>query len=160
MGGLKPLIADAGFQGDGYVTEISLGGNRTAFARLDPQDENAVQITVSRALLGDPEKFLWGAWAIGDLSAFGADMWDFNDRMRPAAAGSPIRDDSNYPVKDLYSMDNTCRLPYGFPQSGSSPGMCKVGIPQVEETEKSGKPGFSCPPGYFPIGDVCYQIPR
>jgi len=160
VGGPKPLVADADFNGSGYDTPVGLAAERAAHARLDPQDENAVQIAVSRALLGNPEKFLWGAWAIGDFGAFGASMWDFNDRMGPAVAGSPIRDDSNYPIKELYSMDNTCRLPYGFAQSGNYPGMCKVGIPQVEEKEKKGKPGFSCPPGYFPIGDVCYQIPR
>jgi hypothetical protein len=159
VGGPKPLIADAGFDGSGYDTPVGLAAERAAHARIDPQDENAVQIAVSRALLGDPEKFLWGAWSIGDFSTFGADMWDFNDRMGPGAAGSPLRDDSNYPIKELYSIDNTCRLPYGFPQSGGFPGMCKVGVPQ-EEPEKSGKPGFSCPPGYFEIDGVCYQIPR
>lgn len=41
------------------------------------------------------------------------------------AAGSPIKTDPDYPLKTLFSLDNTCRLPYGFDQIASSiPGMC------------------------------------
>ncbi len=36
-------------------------------ARLVPEDPNAIQIAVSRALLQNAEEFLWGAWDDGGV---------------------------------------------------------------------------------------------
>jgi hypothetical protein len=154
VGGPKPMIADAGFQGNGYETQLEMAEERTAFARSDPQQAESIQLAVSRQLLDDPQEFLWSAWAIADLDTFGVALFDFNDRMGPSAAGSPLRDDANYPIKELFGMDNTCRLPYGLPQSGNIPGMCKVGTTITED----GGGGKSCPPGtvYLCIDGVCF----
>jgi len=97
--------------------------------RIDPKDGNAVQIAVSYGLVETPEEFLWGAWA--DDGLVDPAQFDYNDRMGPSAAGSPILG-ADYPIKDLYNLDNTCRLPYGFEQTGLVVGMCKIGVPIVE----------------------------
>lgn len=138
VGGIKPIRAEAGFAGDGYETAVALEGDKVAYARIDPEDATAIQIAVSRALLDDPEEFLWGAWAdkvIKDPSKF-----DYNDAFGPSEAGSPIKPSDDYPLKALHSLDNTCRLPYGVAQTGNIPGMCKIGIP----TPEPGKPGEVC----------------
>ena len=126
-------------------------------ARIDPQDEAAVQIAVSRSLLGDPEQFLWGAWADNGLREVG--MFDYNDTMGPGEAGSPYRGDKDYPLKGLYNLDNTCRLPYGFAQSGNFPGMCKIGIPPTKQPEPGQPDEPGCPPGTFPVDGQCLSIP-
>ena len=123
VGGPQPIVADAGFEGDGYDTTVELDGEKVAFARISPEDSVAIQIAVSRDLLENPPEFLWGAWADNGLR--NATMLDHNDTMGPSEAGSPINTDDNYPLNALYNLDNTCRLPYGFEQMGASiPGMC------------------------------------
>ena len=124
VGGPTPLIADEGFKGNGYDTSVSVKGTNIAYARIDPQEKQAVQFAVSRSLVTEG-KFLWSAWADNGLKKVGS--FDYNDTMGPSTAGSPILGD-DYPVKSLYNLDNTCRLPYGFEQMGASyPGMCITG---------------------------------
>lgn len=135
VGGPKPVIADEGFKGSGYDTTLEMDGDKAAFARLDPADANAVQIAVSYALLENPEEFLRGAWADNGLRD--PAQYDYNDRMGPTAAGSPILGDY-YPVKELYNLDNTCRLPYGFDQDYAGiPGIC-ISAPPITVKQDGG----------------------
>lgn len=125
VGGPKPIVADAGFKGSGYETVFEMDSDKNAFARIDPEDGNAVQFAVSFPLIGAVDQFLWGAWA--DNGLMDPTKFDYNDTMGPSAAGSPILGE-DYPLKDLYSLDNTCRLPFGLEQTGLVPGMCKIGV--------------------------------
>ena len=135
VGGPQPVIADAGFNGSGYDEEVTLEGDQVAFSRLNPDEEASIQIAVSRALLDYPDELLWGAWADNGLRDYG--MFDYNDTMGPSKAGSPFADSEDYPVDALYSVDNTCRLPYGFEQLGAVyPGMCITAAPQKEPDEE------------------------
>jgi len=138
VGGPQPLIPDTGHDGSGYDGLRIMQGSEAAFARLDPADPAAVQFAISRSLLGDPQQFLWGGWADNGLKDPAS--FDYNDLMGFSDAGSPFRDNSEYPVKDLFSVDNTCRLPYGFPQGGASyPGMCiNTPPPPSKDTPKDG----------------------
>ena len=123
VGGDQPLIPDTGYDGDSYDSLVEIQLNETAFARMNPEDEAAVQIAVSRELLQNPEEFMWGAWADNGLKQ--ASMLDYNDAMSFDEAGSPIYTDAKYPLKGLFNLDNTCRLPYGFAQGGKDvPGAC------------------------------------
>ena len=69
IGGLKPVIAESGFDGSGYDVVIEMDPEKNAYARIDPEDGNAVQIAVSYALLGDagriPVGGLGGRWLGG-----------------------------------------------------------------------------------------------
>jgi hypothetical protein len=135
VGGPKPIIADAGFNGSGYDEIKQIAGNEVAFARIDPQSETSVQIAVSTMMLGDPAGFAWSAWADNGLRDFS--MFDYNDTMGPSAAGSPFRDDPNYPIKGLFSVDNTCRLAYGdIGLESAIPGICIIGVPTVAPSDK------------------------
>ena len=122
VGGVKPVVAEEGYEELGYTVTAVLEGDKVAWARLAPEDSSAVQIAVSRALLSDPEEFLWGAWADGGVQD--PSLFDYDDHFGPSAAGSPINTDPDYPVKALYSLDNTCRLPYGFEATSGIPGIC------------------------------------
>jgi len=135
VGGPQPIVADEGFQGSGYDEEFFLEGEKVAFTRLSPENDDSVQFAVSRALLDNPEGFLWGAWADKGLKNFGE--FDYNDTMGSAEAGSPFIDKDDYPIDALFSLDNTCRLPYGFEQIGASnPGICKSVPPPLKPTKQ------------------------
>lgn len=127
VGGLKPVITESGFDGSGYDIVIEMDEGKNAYARIDPKDGNAVQIAVSYPLLGEVPEFAWGAWA--DDGLLDPAQFDYNDRMGPSAAGSPLKGEY-YPLKNLFNLDNTCRLLYGTGQSGIVPGICKVGVPK------------------------------
>ncbi len=123
VGGIHPVVADENTKGNGYDTTVELGGDKVAYSRISPDDPHAVQIAVSLALLDNPTEFLWGAWADDGLQKF--DQFDYNDYIGPGDAGSPFKDNKDYPIKALYSLDNTCRLPFGFSQETSTtPGTC------------------------------------
>ncbi len=134
VGGLTPMIADVGFSGDGYDQRTEINVDNLAFARLAPDEDHSVQIAVSHALLAYPDQFLWGAWV--DKGRMQIREFDYNDTMGPSEAGSPFIDSEDYPIKALFNFDNTCRLPYGFEQMGSSyPGMCITMAPTDEPDE-------------------------
>ena len=134
VGGDHPGKAENGFLGSGYDMLIELEGDKNAFARIDPDDSSAVQFAVSKALLEDPDEFTWGAWADNGLN--NPRWFDYNDLMSPHAAGSPIKGE-NYPLRGIYSLDNTCRLPVGTGQTGAIPGMCKIAVQPGVGGEKS-----------------------
>lgn len=153
VGGPRPLIPDTGFRGSGYDGELTLGGEQSAMARLAPDNPEAIQIAVSKALLENPQEFTWGAWADNGLRDFG--RYDYHDSFGLSEAGSPFRDNDDYPIDAIYNLDNTCRLPYGSPQIGSNiPGVC-VSLPPVEEKEE-GQPIVCEPPFYLINGECQY----
>ena len=122
VGGPSPMLADEGYTGNGYESEVKLEGDKVAYARLAPDDPTQVQIAVSRLLLDNPKEFLWGAWA--DKGIRDPMRFDYDDHFGLTAAGSPIKSDKVYPIKDLFSLDNTCRLPFGFTTKIKIRGMC------------------------------------
>jgi hypothetical protein len=129
VGGLTPIVADAGFNGSGYDTTLEMDAEKNAYARIDPKDGNAVQFAISYQVVGAVDQFLWGAWA--DNGLMDPTRFDYNDSMGPTEAGSPIHG-NYYPVKALFNLDNTCRLPFGLEQTGLVPGMCKIGVQKEE----------------------------
>ena len=128
VGGLDPMTAEEGYKGKGYTETMEMEGDKVAWARISPDDASAVQIAISRAVLGDPEEFLWDAWA--DNGVKDPSLFDYDDHFGPSAAGSPLNTSEDYPLKALYSLDNTCRLPHGIDQMSSMiPGMCITSQP-------------------------------
>jgi hypothetical protein len=134
VGGTRPVIAEEGYEGAGYTEMVELGGDQVAWARIAPEDPSAVQIAVSRVLLGNSEEFLWGAWADGGVKD--PSLFDYDDHFGPSEAGSPINTSEDYPIKAVYSLDNTCRLPYGIDDTTGIPGIC-LSIPPQEEHKVS-----------------------
>lgn len=150
VGGPDPIIPNTGFSGSGFDAQLELQAESAAFSRIDPDNPQAIQIVFHRSLIGDPEQFLWGAWAdngIRDLS-----MFYYNDAFTLGVAGSPILG-RDYPLKELFNLDNTCKLPYGFSQSaGNIPGMCKQGVPAPGPGQKQ---QIVCEPPYYWINGKC-----
>jgi len=139
VGGRKPMVADEGYEGTGYENEIAMQGDRVAYARLAPDDPTQVQFAISRALLEHADQFLWGAWA--DRGLMDPLLFDYNDHFGMSQAGSPIKTSGDYPLDALHSVDNTCRLPFGFKPSGNLiPGMCTTSTPECRCLTYVGNP--------------------
>jgi hypothetical protein len=122
VGGNVPISADAGFKGDGYEKIVAAGADDSSFARISPDEPAVVEIAVNLKSLGNPTELLWGAWA--DAGLRDPQKFDYNDVFGPTEAGSPIKGNTDYPLKALYSVDNTCRVLYGFTTTSNIPGMC------------------------------------
>lgn len=141
VGGKIPMTAESGFKGDGYEkkTDASSAGS-AVFARTSPTDPSSVELAIGLDQLGLPKEFLWSAWADGGVQD--PSKYDYNDFFGVSQAGSPMKDSVDYPLKALYSVDNTCRAPFGFSPSGNIPGMCTSVQPKTEAapTRVPGKP--------------------
>jgi hypothetical protein len=125
VGGQQPLKEDdAG--GNGYesliLTSEQANELGTAWSRISPNDPKNIQIAFKSDFMDNREKFLWGVWA--DNGFKNPEMFDYNDHFTIGEAGSPMKDHENYPLKELHSVDNTCRTVYGIPHTGLEPGVC------------------------------------
>jgi hypothetical protein len=130
VGSSHPIQSDPPSSTDGYETLVFDSGTGadpdTAWARVSPTNQNSVQIAFKRSIINDPDKFIWGAWAISD-SMFNPAWFDYNDHFTIDQAGSPLVELTKYyPLKSLAEVDNTCRWGVGFTPTGSEPGVCPV----------------------------------
>jgi len=125
-GGLSPDLPDLNFSGNGYdqvLISSGQGGSDPdlAWARIDPHSPTTIQIAVKRSLVG--LTFLWGVWA--DAGLRDPSRFSYNDYFTEEEAGSPQRSETKfYPIKAIYAVDNTCRMPYGFRPKGYEPRLC------------------------------------
>jgi hypothetical protein len=83
-----------------------------------------VQIAFLFSLIGSDGQFTWGAWSDDAIQDPG--WFDYHDHFTLAEAGSPASESSNYPLKAMPLMDNTCRWGYGFTPTGTEIGVCYV----------------------------------
>lgn len=129
VGGLTPVMSDAPNPGlNGYdilVFDQGYGPDPdAAWIRRDPTDPSHVQIAFKHTLIASDSHFLWGVWS--DEGVMQADWYDYNDHFTLAEAGSPAIESSEYPIKALAALDNSCRWGYGFTPTGTEPGACYV----------------------------------
>lgn len=135
MGGVKPVLPDANpAEGKGYDTEVFNAGKGTdpnlAWSRISPDDPKCIDIAFKSSFIGGAKgKFLYAAWSLvglQDLTKF-----EFNDHFTKAEAGSPLKEDKDvYPVKGIWGVDNTARIPSGFVPGGLMPGLAETFQPK------------------------------
>ncbi|MDH5506951.1 MAG: hypothetical protein OEZ02_06995 [Anaerolineae bacterium] len=129
VGGVKVMRVDAPHPGrDGYedlLFDQGLGADPdTAWIRRDPSNPKQVQLAFKHAIIEGLNKFMWGVWADEGVKQPG---WlDYHDHFTLAEAGSPASNSSEYPLKAMASVDNTCRWSYGFELTGTEPGACYI----------------------------------
>ena len=136
IGGKRPMISDPPDGGDGYETllfESGMGEDPDlAWSRINPQENNFIEIAFKRSLLDETEIFLWGAWA--DVGMKNLELFDHHDHFTKEEAGSPLKSEVDYyPLKALYLIDNTCRAASGYTPKGGEPGICPVPPPPAGE---------------------------
>jgi len=151
-GGASPEKSDANattsapYPGDGYETVIFNQGQGDdpdlAWVRIDPQNPNVIDFAFKQSLAGS--SFMWGVWADAGLKNPG--MFNYNDRFTLAQAGSPLDNNSNYPINAIYAVDNTCRAAYGFKPTGFEPLLCPTNAPSAPAAPgATPKPGATIP---------------
>ncbi len=143
VGGNIPMVADNNPQGgDGYETLVFDQGKGLlsdgAFARIKPDDSKTVEIAFKLSMLGNPTSYAMGVWAGTTIDP---SLFDYNDHMTHAQAGSPNRGDKLYPLNQMAEIDNTCRLAIGFKPSTVIPGLCEQ---PVQTAKDSGSSGGGC----------------
>ena len=149
-GGLSAEKSDAPLKGDGYDTLVFNGGGSDAdpdmaWVRVNNGVQGLVQFAFKRSWSRDV--FMLGVLADAGLKNPAA--MDYVDRMTLAEAGSPVKDNSNYPLKALYAVDNVCRIAFGFKPTGDEPQLCPMDEPPPPRTPKPHvtlPPPAACPP--------------
>ncbi|HET9914736.1 MAG TPA: hypothetical protein VFQ13_22790 [Anaerolineales bacterium] len=166
-GGLSSSKSDAPLDGDGYENLIfdgSVGGNDPdmAWVRINAGPEATVQFAFKRSWSGSI--FMLGV--IADAGLKDPEKLDYVDRFPIADAGSPVKENQNYPLKELVLVDNTCRDAFGFEPTHYEPQACPVPATPTPKPRQprleSGVPAacqppvaMQCPNGWDPVNCRC-----
>jgi hypothetical protein len=140
VGGTTPMRLDApNSNWDGYETLVFDRGYGpdpdAAWIRRDPNNSNQIQLAFKFSLIDNDSYFMWGVWSWE--GAPDPAVFDYHDHFTSAQAGSPVSDSSDYPLKEVAAMDNSCRWAYGFEPTGAELGVCYV-QPTPTPTPKPG----------------------
>jgi len=153
--GLSPLKSDAPFQGDGYETLIfdinqGIGDDADLAWVRQSGDGNLIQFAFKKELTGS--QFFFSA--IADAGLRDPGRMDYVDHMTEKEAGSPVRANANYPLKELFAVDNTCQAAFGFVPTGFEPKGCPRIVPPTQQSSSGsgaeatpGMSGCQPPPG-------------
>jgi hypothetical protein len=115
-------------EGRGYYQEIFNNGKGDdpdlAMSRISRNYPDTVLVAFKNTLIGGEKgKFVWLPWT--DAGMHDPSLFEYNDHFTYEQAGYPVKDDmANYPLKALWGVDNTCRMPSGFTIDGTLPGLC------------------------------------
>lgn len=126
-GGLSAEKSDAPLPGNGYEHIIFDGGRGAeddpdlAFARVNAGKKATVQFAFKRSLAGG--RFIYGVFSDAGIKNIGE--LDYADRFTEAEAGSPERNEKDYPLKAVYGVDTVCRELFGFKGTGQEPRICR-----------------------------------
>jgi hypothetical protein len=130
VGNASAMYTDSS-TGDGFETLVFDQGNGddpdSAWVRVSADAANTVEISIKRSVLGNPQKYLVNMWT-GNL--LDPSLFDINDRYTHEQAGAADPGlEIFYPIKQVYEIDNSCRMAVGFQPTGQEPGLCEVFIP-------------------------------
>ncbi len=155
-GGKSAEKSDAPVVTDGYETLVFDGAAGVgsdvdlAWVRVNAGVEATVQFAFKKEF---PKKwFMLGVFA--DTGLKDPAKLDYVDRFTIEEAGSPVKDNKNYPLKELFYIDNVCREALGFEPTGYEPQLC----PRNEPTQP--QPGTTETPGWnflFPYIPFCVR---
>jgi hypothetical protein len=125
-GGLSAEKSDAPLPGDGYDQvifdgSVGLGDDPDlAWVRVNAGKNATVQFAFKRSLAEN--RFMFGVLA--DAGWMDIAEMDYADRLTEEQAGSPIKGDALYPLKELFAVDNTCWQAQGFKGTYEEPKRC------------------------------------
>jgi hypothetical protein len=153
VGGLRASLPDENASGNGYDGVIfDLSQNiqpqdpDLAWVHVIPGDKPAIEIAYKKWLFKDGnEQFMWNVWA--SKSEPNPGKFNLHDSFTAAQAGSPNKNDANFPLKDVVAVDNSCRVPLGFDVLGNELLGCLVKAQVNENAGDESGPPFD---GQFP----------
>lgn len=118
--------------GDGFEVLVIESGRGSdpdlAWTRISPHDSQTLEIAVKRDLFEGDDTYMINMWAGRDL--MDPALFDHSDHFTHEQAGAadpgfPIY----YPIKEVYEIDNSCRMVVGFEATGLEAGICPELIP-------------------------------
>jgi hypothetical protein len=125
-----PSLTDEGAigTGDGFETKVFDQGQGndpdSAWVRISPNDSNTIEFAIKLSILENPSKYLLNMWAGTVL--LNPILFDINDNFTHTQAGAADAGLVNfYPIKEVYEIDNSCRMAVGFQPVGTEPGLCE-----------------------------------
>ena len=147
-GSLKTVTDESSSEFDGYETQTfgeGIGDDPDyAWARISPNEPCEVQMAVKNSVLDGSLAYMVGMWAGNEL--FDPAFFEQNDLYSQDQAGSPLKEfEFYYPIKEVFELDNACRMAVGFQPNGSEPGICPVPPGPAREAPPP-PPGQTCPP--------------
>lgn len=82
-----------------------------------------LEIAIKHSFVGGVKgKYMWFPWTLAGLQD--PTKMEFNDHFTRDDAGSPLKTEGKYyPVKAVWGVDNTGRIPSGFEPAGLMPGL-------------------------------------
>jgi hypothetical protein len=99
-----------------------------AWVRMSPDKPDTVEIAFKNTLVGGEKGgFVWRPMTDG--ATFETKSYDLNVNFTLEQAGSPLKDSLFYPLKEVFAVDNTCRVASGYEASGKEPGLCPLPPP-------------------------------
>lgn len=124
--GYSPSRSDAPFSGNGFDALIhsladGVGSDQDiAWVRINAGEYATVQFAFKKSFSGGA--FLYSVMSDAGLKDIA--RLDYIDYFTEKDAGSPVRNNPNYPLKSLYAVDNTCYQAFGFKPTGYEPKIC------------------------------------
>lgn len=137
--GNNPSKSDAPFSGNGFdalIHSLADGeGNDsdTVWVRINAGEYAAVQFAFKKSFAG--VSFLYAV--MSDAGLKDVSRLDYVDHFTEKEAGSPVRSNPNYPLKQLFAVDNTCYQVFGFTPTGFEPKICPEIIQPLQVKDPS-----------------------
>jgi hypothetical protein len=150
--GNSALQSDSPFSGNGFDALIHSPADGVgddpdlAWVRIHAGQYATVQFALKKSWAGS--RFMVGVMA--DAGLKDVSMLDYVDRFTEAEAGSPIRKNAYYPLRELYAVDNTCYQAFGFNPTGFEPKVCPVILQPTQQVERLPPGAPTSPPGVPP----------
>ena len=139
--------------GDGYELLVFDQGKGNdpdlAWAMVDPSNPNMVWVAFKSSLIQDSKWLLRRSWA--QRGGFKLDQMNYYQHMTEKQAGNPMPKATNYPLKDLSEMDNTCRIALNYTPAYTIPGLCIVFPTAAPPGPNNNVPNQPQSPGNLPI---------
>lgn len=154
VGAATAMFSDKNAYSDGFETKVFDSGEGddpdTAWVRIAPDNPNLVQIALKRSVIGsDITRYMMNMWAGNSL--MDPALFDLSDHFTHEQAGAADPGfEIYYPIKAVYEIDNSCRMPVGFQPTGSEPGLCREFNPRPEQ------PGSPATPRPKPTPVILY----
>jgi hypothetical protein len=120
--GIIPVTGSLGF--DANLMKAGRGSDTDlAWIRLKPGTDDTVEIAFKNSIIGGTKgKFIWQPFTDGAI--FSEKSYDLQVNYSLEQAGSPYRGEPDYPLKDVFAVDNTCRAASGYEPTSSATGLC------------------------------------
>jgi hypothetical protein len=123
IGAQTPVRSDPPGQTDGYdslVFDSGIGPDPdAAWARRSLTSTSRVEIAFKAGLIAGDDDLFWWVWSFADPQP----AWqDYQDHFTLQQAGSPMTENSQYPLKDLALIDSSCRWGFDFNPTVKIPG--------------------------------------